>query len=184
MRFPWRTAATLAVLAFLGWVGFEIGRAGSDIAPPRFAGPSTLEQGKISGRRIDGRDWSLDYDTITMSPDGTYVTIPHVRDGRLHQIGKPDVTMHADGVSYNLATNDLTVSGPVVFRQDDGHGNVRTFRTRGAEYIGGSKTLVMPAPATITQGTTIVHVARIEIDFRTGDARFGRIAGTKPGTAP
>lgn len=182
MTFPWRTALSLAVLSVLAWIGFEIGRAGNDIAPPHFSGPSILDKGIISGKRIDGKDWSLDYDAVTLSPDGSYVSINKVRDGRLHQRGKPDVTMRADGVTYNLTTNDLTVSGPVAFRQDDGRGHVRTFRSIGAEYIGASKTLVLAKPSTVTDGSAVIHVSRMEINFTTGQATFGRITGTKPGT--
>jgi hypothetical protein len=182
VRIPWRTPTALAGLVLLAWVGFEIGRAGGDIAPPRFAGPSTLNKGIISGSRIDGKDWSLDYDAVTMSPDGSFVTIAHVYDGRLHQHGKPDVLMRADGVTYNLATNDLAVSGPVTFREDQGHGAMRTLRTTGAQYLGATKTLVLSAPTTITQGSATVKVARIEINFQTGETHLGRIVGTRPGT--
>jgi hypothetical protein len=184
VKIPWRTPTALAGLAILAWVGFEIGRAGSDIAPPRFAGPSTLNKGIISGSRIDGKDWSLDYDAVTMSPDGSFVTIAHVRDGRLHQRGRPDVLMRADGVNYNLATNDLTVSGPVTFREDQGHGRMRTLRTTGAEYLGATKTLILASPTTITEGAATVTVARIEINFQTGESHLGRIVGTRAGTDP
>jgi len=183
VTFPWRTLLALAGLGVLAWIGFEIGIAGTDVTPPRFTGPATLDKGVISGRRIDGKDWSLDYDTVTMSPDGSFVSIAHVRDGRLHQRGKPDVTMQADGVTYNLSTNDLSVTGPVRFRQDDGHGHVRTFRSTGAEYLGASKTLVLAKPSTITDGGAVIHVSRIEINFSTGQTNFGRITGIKPGTS-
>ena len=59
----WRVVAALAVLACFGWVGFEIGRAGSDIRVQRLPEPGSLTGGKVVGKRLDGKSWSLDYDT-------------------------------------------------------------------------------------------------------------------------
>ncbi|MDB5028298.1 MAG: hypothetical protein JWO66_1987, partial [Candidatus Eremiobacteraeota bacterium] len=78
----WKVPLSVAVLALLAWVGFEIGRAGGDIQVARTAAPDKLLHGRVQGKRIDGRSWSLDYDSVTMSPDGSLVTIAHVRDGR------------------------------------------------------------------------------------------------------
>src|ERR1700684_4169763 len=97
----WRVVAAVAVLAVLAWVGYEIGRAGNDIQVARIAMPGSLTGGKVVGKRLDGRSWSLDYDTVTMSADNTIATIAHVRDGRIHRPGKPDVRMEADGVQVN-----------------------------------------------------------------------------------
>jgi len=67
----WRIVLSVLALAFLAWVGFEIGRAGNDVQYARSAGPDTLINGSVQGKRIDRRAWSLDYDKLTMSPDGT-----------------------------------------------------------------------------------------------------------------
>ena len=92
----WRTPAVVAVLAFLAWVGFEIGRAGSDIQVARVPTADKMFHGSVHGKRIDQRAWSLDFDTVTLSPDGLNATIAHVRDGRIHRVNKPDVLMKAD----------------------------------------------------------------------------------------
>jgi lipopolysaccharide export system protein LptC len=175
----WRIVLAVAALAFLAWVGFEIGRAGSDVQYARSAGPDTLIKGTVQGKRIDRRAWSLDYDTLTMSPDGTLLTIAHVRDGRIHRLGKPDVLMHADGVTVNTVTNDLTVSGAVTFTEDEGGGRKRTFQSTGALYNGFSRTLTLNHPSKITDSGATVTVARMTINFRTGDSSFGRIEGVK-----
>jgi hypothetical protein len=175
----WRIPASLAVLAFLGWVGFEIGRAGSDVQFAHTAGPDTLTKGSLQGKRLDRRAWSLDYDTLTMSPDGTLVTIAHVRDGRIHRVGKPDVEMKADGVTVNTFSNDLTVAGPVTFVEDEGGGRKRTFQSIGAVYNGSSHVLTLNHPATITDSGATVTVASMTVNFKTGDAQFGHIEGTK-----
>lgn len=175
----WRIVVAVVALAFLAWVGFEIGRAGNDVQYARSAGPDTLIKGTVQGKRIDRRAWSLDYDSLTMSPDGTLLTIAHVRDGRIHRVGKPDVLMHADGVAVNTVTNDLTVSGPVYFTEDEGGGRTRTFESTGALYNGFSRTLTLNHKSTITDSGATVTVAHMTINFRTGDSSFGRIEGVK-----
>lgn len=180
----WRVPLAAAVLAGLGWLGYEIGRAGNDIIPPRVAAQSTLDRGTVSSKRIDGRSWSLDYDRATMSPDGSFATIAHVRDGRFHRTGKPDVLMKADDVTVNTLTNDLTIRGPVAIREPLGPGRMRTIATVGARYNGATRTLQLDHTATITDQGATVTVASATVDFRTSDAKFGRIEGTKPGSSP
>ena len=175
----WRVPAAIAVLVLLAWVGFEIGRAGGDIQVARMAAPNTLSHGRVQGKRIDGRSWSLDYDTVTMSPDGSQATIAHVRDGKLHRAGKPDVLMKADGVTVNTVTNDLMVTGPVTFTEQAASGRQRTFETKGAHYNGGTHELQLDHTATITEGTAKVVVAKAVANFRTGEITLGRIEGTK-----
>ncbi|GAC1573959.1 MAG: hypothetical protein NVS3B7_05650 [Candidatus Elarobacter sp.] len=180
----WRVVVTVVALAVLAWGGFEIARAGGDIPVQKSQGNSTLLNGTVSGKRIDGRAWSLDYDTVSMSPDGTLATIAHVKDGRIHRVGKPDVLMKAAGVTVNTITNDLNVTGVVAFSDDLGHGRVRTFETTGARYAGATRTLTLEHPATITDSGATIHVASMTIDFRTGDAKIGRIEASRPGSAP
>lgn len=179
----WRVIATVAALAFLAWIGYEIGRAGGDIPVQRGQTDSTLLQGTVSGRRLDGRAWSLDYDSVKMSPDGTIATIAHVKDGRLHRAGKPDVHMTADGVTVNTATNDLTVSGDASFREEVAPGRMRTFATNGARYAGVTRTLTLDHPSTITDAGATITVKTMTINFRTGDMTLGRIVGSRAGNA-
>ena len=179
MRPGWRAAIVIAVLAFLGWIGYEIGRAGNDVTVPRMATNDVLVGGTIHGKRIDQRAWSLDFDTASVSPDGTTATIAHVHDGRIHRPGKPDVTMKADGVIVNRITNDFTVTGPVTFVEPEPGGRIRRFTTIGAHYLGGTRMLQLDHTATITEGTTKVTVANAKVDFRTGDVTVGRMEGTR-----
>jgi hypothetical protein len=180
----WRLIAALFALAVVAWIGVEIGRAGSDVPIQNLAKNSTLTHGSVSAKRVDGRAWSLDYDTVSMSPDGTQATIAHVKDGRIHRVGKPDVRMHADGVTVNTISNDLTITGPVEFSEDMGHGRTRTFTTIGARYGGATRVLTVDHRATITDSGATIVVGSITVDFRTGDASFGRIEATRPGNGP
>ena len=175
----WRVPAAIALLAALAWIGFEIGRAGSDIKVAPFAAPNKLREGSIHGKRIDRRSWSLDFDTVTMSPDGLNATIAHVRDGRIHRVNKPDVLMKGDDVTINTVTNDLAIAGPVTFTVDEGPGRTRTFQTVGAHYNGGTHLLDLAHSATITEGTVKIVVANATVNFRTGEVTLGAIAGTK-----
>ncbi|HEX3467841.1 MAG TPA: hypothetical protein VHT05_07180 [Candidatus Elarobacter sp.] len=175
----WRILGSILALAFLAWVGFEIGAAGSEIQVARTAGPDTLTNGTVHGKRIDRKAWSLDYDTLTMSSDGTLFTIAHVRDGRIHRAGKPDILMRADGVTVNTVTNDLTIAGQVTFTEDMGGGRVRTFKSVGGTYGGATRILDFEHPSTITDSGATVTVAKMSINFRTGDSSFGRIEGMK-----
>ena len=178
-RLNWRPLAVVAVLAFLAWVGYEIGRAGSEIAVPRIAANDTLVGGTIHGKRIDQRAWSLDFDTASVSPDGSSATIAHVRDGRIKRPGKPDVKMTADGVMVNRISNDFTVTGPVTFVEPQKDGKVRRFTTVGAHYAGGTRILQLDHPATITDGATKATFANATVNFRTGDVTVGQLQGTK-----
>ena len=179
----WRVPVAVAVLALLAWVGYEIGRAGSEIQVARIAAPNTLVNGRVSGKRIDGRAWSLDYDTVTMSPDGSQATIGHVRDGRLHRAGKPDVLIKADGVTVNTVTNDLSITGPVTFTEQEGPGRTRRFETTGARYSGVTHEMSLDRSATITEGDAKVVVGNAVVNFRTGEVKLGRIEGTKAGNS-
>lgn len=183
MRFSLRRASIVAALAVLAWVGYEIARAGNDITPPKLAATSTLKNGTIDGKRVDGRAWSLDYDTVEMSPDGTHAKIAHVRDGKIHRDGKPDITVQATGVTLDTVTNDLSITGPVTLTEPMPTG-ARVFRTVAANYIGAFKQLTLKNPATITENGATVTVASATIDFKTGEATFGRIEGTRSGTQP
>lgn len=175
----WRIVGSVLALAFLAWVGFEIGAAGDEVNFARTASPDTLTHGTVQGKRIDRKAWSLDYDTLTMSADGTLFTIAHVRDGRIHRAGKPDILMHADGVTANTVTNDLNITGPVTFTEDMGGGRIRTFKSVGATYGGVTRILDFEHPSTITDSGATVTVAKMTINFRTGDSSFGRIEGMK-----
>ena len=177
----WRVPVIIAVLALLAWVGFEIGRAGSDIDVARTSMPNTLSHGQVVGKRLDGRAWSLDYDSVTMSPDGSNATISHIRDGRLHRAGKPDVLMKGDAVTVNTITNDLDVSGAVSFTEPLGGGRIRTFHTVGAHYSGSLRVLELPHTATITDDGATVTVAKATVNFRTGDITTGTVEGNRPG---
>jgi len=157
-RLNWRPPAVIAVLAFLAWVGFEIGRAGGDIKVPRIPVDDQIVGGKIHGKQA---------------------TIAHVRDGKIHRPNKPDVMMTADGVTVNRISNDFTVTGPVTFVEPEPDGRIRRFTTVGAHYQGATRILQLDHTATITEGTTKVVVSNAKVDFRTGEVTVGTLQGSR-----
>lgn len=179
----WRPIALGVGFALLAWVGFEIGRAGNDVPRPGPQGPSELTHGSLHGKRIDQRGVSLDFEHLTVSADGTSLTLDHIRDGRFKRPGKSDVRMSAERAIVNRITNDVDATGPVTVREDAG-GRTRTFSTIGARYIGATRTLILDKPATITDGKSTVTVSSATINFRTGASTLGRIEAVGAGSGP
>jgi hypothetical protein len=171
-----RTIAALVVVAGLAWVGYETVRAGEDIPPPHAQALTQLSSGHASDKRIDGKSWSLDYDSATMSADGSQAEIDNIRDGTINRNGKPYMHVRAKHVSANLQLNEFTVVGPVTFDEVGGQG--RTLVTSGAHYIGFSHTLELPNRTTIRSGPVHLIVDHATVDFSTGTTTLGRIVGT------
>ena len=171
-----RTAAALVVVAALAWVGYQTVRAGDDIPPPAPAGLTQLTGGHASDKRVDGKSWSLDYDTATMSADGSVAQIDNIRDGLIMREGKPYMHVHAKHIAANLTLNEFTVIGPVTFDEIGGQG--RTLVTTGAHYLGYAHTLELPNRVTIRSGLIRLTVEHATIDFSSGSTTLGRIVGT------
>jgi hypothetical protein len=170
--------AGVAVLALgLGWVIYETATSGSDVPPPQPAGLTRLQGGTAGGKRIDGRSWSLDYRTATMTPDGQTAEIEDVRDGIIRRNGKPYLRMRAQHVSANITGNDFTATGPVVLTEITG--SRRRLETVGAHFVGSRDALVLDNQTTITAaGGLRVVVDHAMVNFATGETRLGRIRGT------
>lgn len=173
-----RLQATLALgaLAVLAWIGYQTFHAGSDIPPQRGGGITQLNAGSANGKRIDGKSWSLDYRSATLTPDGSSAQIEHIRDGVILRNGKPYMHMQAEHVTANVATNNFSVSGPVSFVEVGGQR--RRLETVDAHYDGLTQTLTLNHPTTIHQGTATVVVRTATLNFRSGESTFGRIVGT------
>lgn len=166
--------ALVAVLG-LGWIVFQTIHAGEDIPPPPAQTQTKLTGGSANDKRIDGKSWSLDYDTATLSPDGSLAQIERVHDGVILRDGKPFMHMTADHVTANLALNEFNVTGKVTFSEVGGQH--RKLETTGAHYAGSTHILQLDRPTTIQDGTVTFHVATASINFATGETKLGRING-------
>jgi hypothetical protein len=171
----WRAGAAAVAFAVLGWIAYETIHAGSDIPPSHSDGPTRLTTGEASGKRIDGKSWSLDYDSAVMTPDGSGAEIDNVHDGVIFRNGKPYMHMRARHVSANLDLNDFQATGPVSFVEIGGRH--RRLDTIDAHYEGNVHTLVLTHPTTIREDGASVTVASASINFLTGETKLGRIAG-------
>ena len=166
----------LAVLIGLGWVVFQTIHAGDGIPPPPTQTQTKLTGGTANDKRIDGKSWSLDYDTATLSPDGSLATIDRVHDGVILRNGKPYMHMTARHVSANLGTNTFDVTGAVRFSEIGGQH--RTLETVGAHYNGSDHVLQLNEPTIIREGPMTFHVATASVNFLTGDTKLGKIQGS------
>ncbi len=165
------------VIAFLGWVGIGIYRAGGDVPAPPVTPETRLTAGHAEGRRIDGKpSWSLDYDRLVTSPDTTIATLENVRHGLLYRRGKPFMTMVAKHVVVNTISNDFVVVGPLQLVEDDGK-HRRRLVSVGANYSGVLQTLTLTHQAKIDTDGAHVTVASAVVNFRSGDMSFGRLIG-------
>lgn len=174
---PVRRLLILGVSAFVVWFGIEIFRAGGDPPPPPSTPQTTMKSGHAEGRRLKLPSWSLDYDSITTSVDGTTATLEHVRDGEYFKKGKPFARMTADHVVVNLITNDFTATGPIQLTENDGL-HARRFTTDAAVYSGIGEVLTLSHPTTIVSDKATVHVTKATINFKTGETTFDGLVGT------
>lgn len=172
----WRAPIALVVLLGLGWVVYQTIHAGEEIPPPPVQTQMQLTGGTANDKRIDGKSWSLDYDTATLSPDGSMATIERVHDGIILRNGKPYMHMTARHVSANLATNTFDVTGTVTFTEVGGQH--RTLDTVGAHYDGVDHVLTLNTPTIIRDGPVTFHVATASVNFLTGDTKLGKIRGS------
>jgi hypothetical protein len=172
-----RVVLVLVALAVCTWIAYETVHAGEDVPPATPSALTHLSAGKASDKRIDGKSWSLDYDSATMSADGTTAEIANVRDGVINRNGKPYMRVRAQHITANLALNDFLVTGPVVFSEIGGQ--QRTLVTNGAHYMGYNHTLDLANRVTIRSGRIHLIVDHATINFATGDTVLGRIVGTE-----
>jgi lipopolysaccharide export system protein LptC len=171
-----RVPLAIIVAAALAWVIYQTIHAGSEIPPPPAQQQTRLAGGSANDKRVDGKSWSLDYDTAELSPDGAIATIENVHDGVILRGGKPYMHMTAQHVTANLTLNDFNVTGKVTFTEIGGQH--RRLATIGAHYSGTDHTLHLDQPTTIRDGPFTVRVTRAVVNFSTGATTLGPIIGS------
>lgn len=171
-----RTLAACVAAAVLIWITWQTIHAGADIPSQRVTSQTQLSGGSANDKRLDGRSWSLDYDTATMSPDGSVAEIENVHNGVILRDGRPYMRMMAKHVSANLTANDFVVTGPVSFTEIGGQH--RELFTDQAHYAGNTHVLYLDHPTTIHAASMSFRVAKAVVNFTTGETKLGRITGT------
>jgi hypothetical protein len=180
MIVPQRLKILIAVVAvgLGGWLTYAVIHAGDDIPPPPPQAQTQLEAGRAEGRRLKFKAWTLDYDAISTSPDGTVATLDGVHDGRFFKNGTPTMKMTAKHVVVNLTSNDFFASGTIDI-SDIGGTHHRHFLSDAATYAGTGEILTLPQFATIKSDGATLRVANATVNFRTGDVTLGRIVGVR-----
>ena len=171
-----RGAAIVIVVAGFAWIAWQTAHAGADIPSARTQQQTQLTGGTANDKRLDGKSWSLDYDTATLSPDGSLAEVDNVHDGVILRDGKPYMRMMAKHVTANLADNDFVVSGPVSFTEIGGQR--RELFTDQAHYSGSDHTLHLDHATTIHAGGMSFQVRTAVVNFTTGDTKLGRMTGS------
>lgn len=150
--------------------------AGNGDQPPPPSMPITLFGGKFIGNRFVSKAWSLDYDKIVTSPDGTIVDVDGIKGGLLYKNGKPYVRFSAKHVSGNTVTLDLTVLGGI-HAETIGAPIARSFDTESVVWSNGPQQLTIPHAVTIHSDGQIMHVAHATLDFKSGAIKFTGVRG-------
>ncbi|HEV8022635.1 MAG TPA: LPS export ABC transporter periplasmic protein LptC [Candidatus Lustribacter sp.] len=171
-----RTIGALVAAAVLAWITWQTIHAGTDIPSQRSTSQTQLTGGSANDKRLDGKSWSLDYDSASVSPDGSLAEIENVHDGVILRDGRPYMRMMAKHVSANLAVNDFVVTGPVSFTEIGGQH--RELFTDEAHYSGNTHTLFLDHPTTIHAAAMSFRVASAVVNFTTGETKLGRITGS------
>jgi len=171
-----RVPLAIVAAAVLSWIVYQTVHAGSEIPPPPAQQQTRLAGGSANDKRIDGKSWSLDYDTAELSADGAIATVEHVHDGVILRGGKPYMHLTAQHVTANLTLNDFIVTGNVTFTEIGGQH--RRLQTIGARYSGTDHTLHLDHTTMIRDGPFTVRVANAIINFSTGATTLGPIVGS------
>ncbi len=157
------------------YVGLGVYHAGGAFVIPPRAQAIRISSGSAEGRRLDGRAWSLKYDHIQTTADGSIAEVDGLHDGVLFRHGKPYVRLRAKHATVNTVTNDITLAGAITITTIDDA--PRSFTTDAATWTNFSQHLLLPHESTMRSGNSEVRIASVDINFRSGDVTLGRITG-------
>jgi apolipoprotein N-acyltransferase len=178
----WKLYLLLAGAAVLIWVIAGVVLAGNEPGtPPQGLTPLTLHGGRVTGNRMSTKSWMFEYEHAEMSADGVLATVQGVRRGVLYKNGKPYLSVRAEQVSVNTQSFDFTATGDVHVTQMQDTSSERSFDTDLITWINATKTLTLPHPSVVRSGGQTLRVSSINVNFTTGQIRFGGVSG---GVAP
>ena len=178
-KWNWRKIAYAAGTVVLIWLIIGVVLAGREPAPPvPDTQPLTLHGGRVTGNRMSTKSWMFEYQKAEMSSDGVFATVDGVRQGVLYKNGKPYLSVTAEHVSVNTQTFDFTAVGDVhVTQMQDTGGAPRSFDTDFIQWVNVSKILLLPHPSVVRSGGGTLKVTSINVNFNTGEIRFGGMQG-------
>ena len=167
-------AAVLAVVAMLAVVVY---RAGLNEIPPPPTGSTVLEQAIGIGTRGTQSAWRFRAKRIVTSADGSLTTLEGVESAALYKSGKAYLEMHADRVTLNTRTRDLTVSGHVELRGVN-EPIVRTLQTDVITWNNALQLLSIPTATTLTSQGDRLTIGNVQWNVATGQITVNKIDGT------
>ncbi len=177
----WQTIALCVGIAIVAILAWGIARTRDDFMPPAVQTGVTIKQGGAEGHRFGSKtaNWSLDYDSITISPDQSFAELENIKDGTLFRNGKPYLKIKAKHVTVNIISNDFTATGHTIVRTLDGKN--RTFVTDSLGWVNVKQQLTLEKPVVITETSGsrltfergIIDVKERTVDLQGMSADYG-----------
>jgi hypothetical protein len=167
-------------VVFFAWICYELYRAGGGPPPPPPGQVKTqFKNGTATGQsKTHLPAWSLDYESITIGPDGYTNTLENVKDGRFYnKDGKPAAKIKAKHIVVNTISNDFVETGPIEITEIDGKHN-RHFVSDEATYQGATQTVILSHPTTVTSDGGTAKIKKAIFNFKTGDMKTEGMIGT------
>ncbi|TAM87269.1 hypothetical protein EPN42_11665 [bacterium] len=169
--------AAAAVLVLAAVIAAVVYRAGLNEIPPPPSGSTVLEQAIGIGTRGTQNAWRFRAKRIVTSADGSLTTLEDVESAALYKNGKVYLKLHADRVSVNTRTRDLTVSGHVQL-QGANEPIVRTLQTDVITWNNALQLLSIPSATTLTSQGDRLTIGNMQWNVATGRITLNKIDGT------
>ncbi|TAM77532.1 hypothetical protein EPN44_03090 [bacterium] len=166
-----------AVLAAAAIIAVVIYRAGlNEILPPP-TGSTVLEQAIGIGTHGTQNAWHFRAKRIVTSADGSLTTLEGVESAALYKSGKAYLELHADRVTINTRTRDLTVNGHIQLRSAN-EPIVRTLQTDVITWNNALQLLSIPSATTLTSQGDRLTIGNVQWNVATGQITANKIDGT------
>lgn len=173
MKAPvWILIVSLALL-----IGYGIYQAGiNEIGAPSSGTPAEISGGKAMGHRLSFLSWSIEYDRIRASADGTIVDVDGVKNGVFYRAGKPYLKLKATHLTVNTVSKDFTADGPLTIESlESDH---RSFTTTAAVWTNATQQLAMNQRIVVkSPDGAVLHLDTLTMNVKTGEVHVGNVAG-------
>jgi hypothetical protein len=173
-----KRSAWIAGTALLVYVIVEVLLAGRNLPPmPPAQTGIGLRGGHAVGNKIKTKSWTFDYQTASLSPDGTTGTIEGVHDGIVYRRGKPHLRISARQLTFNTQTLDFTAIGKVRVQLIHDP-EQRSFETDLVEWTNRTKLLHLDHPSYVrSAGGPTLELQHVTINFDTDEVHVGQLGG-------
>ncbi|TAM62386.1 hypothetical protein EPN52_00400 [bacterium] len=167
----------LAVLAVAAILAVVVYRAGINELPPPPTGSTVLDEAIGTGTHGTHDAWHFQAKRIVTSSDGNLTTLEGIESAALYESGKAYLTLHADRVTVDMRTRDVTVAGHIELRSANAP-IVRTLRTELITWNNALQSLSIPTAITLTASGEHLSVGNLQWNVATGRITAQKIDGT------